>query len=118
MRYACLIYSDPAEDPANDPSGDSPEVQEVMRQYIAFGEKWASKITGGEALLPISSATTVRRRDGEVMTTDGPFAESKEHLGGFYLIDAEDLDEAIQIASEIPGANTGSIEIRPVAVFD
>ncbi len=114
MRYACLIYGDPNDDP----SDDSPENQEIMRQYYAFGEKWESKIAGAEALMPISSATTVRRRDGEVMTTDGPFAESKEHLGGFYIIDAEDLDEAIQIAADIPGASSGSVEVRPIVEFD
>lgn len=114
MRYACLIYGDPADDPAD----DSPETMEIMQQHDAFSQKWASKLAGGEALHPISSATTVRRRDGELMTTDGPFAESKEYLGGFYIIDAEDLDEAIQIASDIPGVSTGSIEVRPIVEFN
>lgn len=114
MRYACLIYGEPDVNAAV----DSPENRKMMQEYVAFGEKWEAKIAGADALMPVSTATTVRRRDGEVMTTDGPFAETKEHLGGFYIIEAEDLDEAIQIASEIPSASTGSIEIRPVMVFD
>lgn len=114
MRYACLIYGDPEQNAAVDSEAN----RVLMQEYNAFGEKWRSNIVDGEALHPVSSATTVRRRDGEILTTDGPFAETKEHLGGFYIIDAEDLDEAIQIASEIPAAKTGSIEIRPVVIFD
>jgi hypothetical protein len=72
----------------------------------------------GEALLPTSAATTVRVRDGETLTTDGPFAETKEQLGGFYLLDCPDLDDAIKWAARIPGARTGSVEIRPVMEFD
>jgi hypothetical protein len=71
----------------------------------------------GESLLPTSTATTVRVRNGKLGTTDGPFAETKEQLGGFYMIEAKDLNEAIQIAARIPGARTGSIEVRPVEVF-
>jgi hypothetical protein len=72
----------------------------------------------GEALLPVNTATTVRVRNGKLSTTDGPFAETKEQLGGFYMIDARDLNEAIQVASRIPSAKTGSIEVRPIMVFD
>ena len=72
----------------------------------------------GEALHPITSATTVRVRDGKTLTTDGPFAETREHLGGFYLIDAKDLDDAIQWAAKIPTAASGSVEVRPVVLFE
>jgi hypothetical protein len=70
-----------------------------------------------EALQPVETATTLRVRDGRRLTTDGPFAETKEHLGGFYLVDAADLDEAIEFAAHIPDARSGSIEIRPVVDF-
>ena len=72
---------------------------------------------GGEALQPVTTATTVRVRDGETFTTDGPFAETKEALGGFYLIDAADLDEALALAAACPGARYGSIEVRPIVEF-
>jgi hypothetical protein len=71
----------------------------------------------GEALHPTTSATTVRVRDGKALTTDGPFAETKEQLGGFYLLDCKDLDEAIEYAAKIPGASHGSVEIRPIVIF-
>ena len=78
--------------------------------------RWAGAASsqGGERLRPTADATTVRVRDGEVLTSDGPFAETKEQMGGFYLVDCEDLDEAIEIASKIPGARHGSIEVRPI----
>jgi hypothetical protein len=72
----------------------------------------------GDGVQPSTTATTVRVRDGKVMTTDGPFAETREQLGGYYLIDAKDLDTAIEIASRIPGAKTGSIEVRPIMIYD
>jgi len=71
-------------------------------------------LQGGERLKPAATATTVRVRDGEVLTSDGPFAETKEQMAGFYLVDCKDLDEAIEVASKIPGAQHGSIEVRPV----
>jgi hypothetical protein len=71
-------------------------------------------LTGGERLRPTADATTVRVQNGEVLTSDGPFAETKEQIGGFYLIDCKDLDEAIEIAAKIPGAKHGSIEVRPI----
>lgn len=114
MRYALLIYGDEAA--ASQMSQQ--EGQAVMAAYNAFGERHKEAIGGGEALLPTSSATTVRVRDGKTLTTDGPFAETKEQLGGFYLVTCENLDEAIQIASQIPGAADGSIEVRPVMEFD
>ena len=73
---------------------------------------------GGEALQPVATATTIRIRNGKLSTTDGPFAETKEQLGGFYLINARDLNEAIQIAAKIPSARTGTVEVRPVVEFD
>ena len=75
-------------------------------------------MVAGDALQPTATATTVRVRDGETLMTDGPFAETKEQLGGYYLIDAKDADETISIAARIPGARHGSIEVRPVVVFD
>ena len=72
---------------------------------------------GGEALKPVHTATTIRVRNGKMSTTDGPFAETKEQLGGYYLIEAKDLNEAIQVAAKIPSAKTGSVEVRPIEVF-
>ena len=116
MKYACLIYSDET-DPEINPEPQSEAFAPVMAGYIAFGEEFASQIQGGEALEPTSTATSVRVRDGETITTDGPFAETKEQLGGFYIVDAADLDEAIRIAARIPHATTGTIEVRPVPTF-
>ncbi len=110
MRYVLLIYGNEAAD-----SQAAPQEQEaVMAAYYAFGEEHQNRIQGGDALLPTTSATTVRVRDGKALVTDGPFAETKEQLGGYYVVDCKDLDEAIQIASHIPGAVTGSIEVRPI----
>lgn len=114
MKYALLIYTSETEDAQAAPE----QQQAVMVAYNAFGQQFNNQIAGGEALLPTSSATTVRVRDGKTLTTDGPFAETKEQLGGFYLINAENLDEAIGIAAHIPGAATGEIEVRPVMVFE
>jgi hypothetical protein len=115
MKYLCLIYDDEkAMEGMNKPESDA-----FMGEYFAFteGVKESGHYVAGEALHPVSSATTVRVRGGKVSTTDGPFAETKEQLGGFYLVDARDLNEAIQIASRIPSARTGSIEVRPVVDF-
>jgi hypothetical protein len=114
MQYALLIYGDQS-------GVDQMTEQETaaeMAAYNAFGEQFKAQIVGGEALLPTTAATTVRVREGKTLTTDGPFAETKEQLGGFYLVSCENLDEAIRIASHIPGALTGSIEVRPVMEFD
>jgi hypothetical protein len=83
---------------------------------MAFGEEMGARgvLQGGERLQPVTTATTVRVRDDEVLTSDGPFAETKEQLGGFYLVECKDLDEAIEVAAKIPGARHGSIEVRPV----
>ena len=92
------------------------EASAQMAEYTASARRWAPAACsqGGERLRPTTDATTVRVRDGEVLTSDGPFAETKEQMGGFYLVDCADLDEAIEIASKIPGARHGSIEVRPI----
>src|SRR5215470_15567989 len=91
--------------------------QGEMDEYVAFGKKHETSIQGGNALQPTSTAATVRVRDGKMLTTDGPFAETKEQLGGYYLIEAKDLDAAIGIAARIPGARFGSIEVRPIMIY-
>ena len=114
MRYLLLIYGPEA---TEEPLAE--EAAAVMAAYNAFTEHIRSKnaYLGGEALEPTATATTVRVRDGQTLTTDGPFAETKEQLGGFYLVEAKDLNEAIQIASRIPSARFGSVEVRPVIDF-
>ena len=114
MQYALLIYTDETAD-AN---ASKQEQDAVMAGYFAFGEQFKEQITGGEALVATNAATTVRVRDGKTLTTDGPFAETKEQLGGFYLVKADNLDDAIKIAARIPGAAYGSIEVRPVMEFN
>jgi len=112
MQYMLLIYG----------SGDSWETltpeqqQEIGSAYFAYTEELrsAGKMVAGDALQPTSTATSVRVRDGETLTTDGPFAETKEVLGGYYLIDVESLDEALEWAAKMPGAKYGTIEVRPV----
>jgi hypothetical protein len=86
--------------------------------YMKFGQEHSSAIRGGNALQPTGVATTVRVRGGKTLTTDGPFAETKEQLGGYYLVETNHLDEAIAMAAKIPGAVHGSIEIRPIMTFD
>ena len=116
MRYLCLIYDDEKK-VATMPQSES---DKFMGEYFAFTEdiRKSGHMLHGEALQPVQTATTVRVRNGKVSTTDGPFAETKEQLGGFYLIDAKDLNEAIQVASRIPSARIGSIEVRPIMEFD
>jgi len=114
MRYALLIYTDEAVDA----QASQPEQEATMAAYLAFGEQYKEQIGGGEALQPTSLATTVRVRDGETLTTDGPFAETKEQLGGFYLVTCDNLDDAIKVAAQIPGVRHGSIEVRPVMEFN
>jgi hypothetical protein len=95
------------------------QMQEIQ-DYNAFFEyaSQRAKIISGEAVRPTSAATTIRVRDGKTLTTEGPFAETREGLAGFYIIDCKDLDEAIEIASKIPVAREGSVEIRPVVTFE
>jgi hypothetical protein len=113
MQYLLMIYD---EEQTWAKMADA-ERSTIHQAYGAFGKQFAGAIRGGNALQPTSNATTVRVRDGKLLTTDGPFAETKEQLGGYYLIDANDLDEAIQIASKIPSAVMGSIEVRPIMTF-
>lgn len=118
MRYAVLIYDTETADP--NPVPIDPHVRaETTATYNAYTTMLRDRgaYVGGEALQPVTTATTVRVRDGETLTTDGPFAETKEALGGFYLIDARDLDEALALAAECPGARYGSIEVRPIYDF-
>ncbi len=112
MQYALLIYSSEADSAKMTQA----EGQAVFQGYMEF-TKWlqqSGKAKGGEALERTVNATTVRVRNGKTTTTDGPFAETKEQLGGFYLVDAQDLDDAIAIAARIPGAKHGCVEVRPI----
>lgn len=115
MRYLCLIYTDEQAEAAR------PEAQQqaVMAGYFAFTEDIRQRgiMLGGDALHPTTTATTVRVRDGKTLLSDGPFAETKEQLGGFYLIEAKNLDEAVEVAARIPGAAEGCVEVRPVMDF-
>ena len=115
MRYLCLIY-DEEKKLATLSKGES---DAFMGEYFAFtdGIKASGHYRAGEALQPVETATTVRVRNGKVGTTDGPFAETKEQLGGFYMIEARDLNDAIQVAAKIPSAKLGSVEIRPIVEF-
>ena len=88
-----------------------------LAEYRAFGKQFAAAIKGGNALQPTGSAATVRVRDGKVLPTDGPFAETKEQLGGYYLVEARDREEAIAMAAKIPAARFGSVEVRPIMTF-
>lgn len=115
MKYLLMIYE-------NEKRMEVQQTEEgrVMKsEYVAFTEsiKKSGNFVAGEALQPTTTATTVRIRDGKRLTTDGPFAETREQLGGFYLVEARDIDEAIALASRIPGARTGSVEVRPVVNF-
>jgi hypothetical protein len=115
MQYLLLIY-DPEQSWTTMPEA---ERNQLYGEYVAFTEaiKTSGHLKAGDALQPTHTATTVRVRDGKTTTTDGPFAETREQLGGYYLIEAKDLDEATQIAARIPSARIGSIEIRPIMVF-
>jgi hypothetical protein len=108
VKVMALIYGDEA----RWESLGEDERQAVYARYRAFGERSGNKVLDGAELASTRSATTVRVRDGETVVTDGPFAETKEVLGGFYLLDCSDLDEAAELAAQIPGAATGSIELR------
>ena len=116
MRYLCLIYDEEKKINAMSKA----DADAFMGEYFSFtdGIQKSGHYLAGEALQPTSTATTVRVRNGKVSTTDGPFAETKEQLGGYYLINAKDLNDAIQVASKIPSAKLGTIEIRPVVEFD
>jgi hypothetical protein len=116
MKYLCLIYEEQRKaETMSKADGD-----EMMSEYYAFTEaiKRSGHYLGGEALQPVATATSVRVRHGKTTTTDGPFAETKEQLGGYYLIEGKDLNDAIQIAARIPSARFGTVEVRPVMEFN
>jgi hypothetical protein len=116
MKYLCLIYDDEKKMAAM----SKDEGEAFMGEYFAFTEgiKKSGHYLGGNALQPVNTATTLRHRGGKLSTTDGPFAETKEQLGGYYLIEARDLNDALQVAAKIPSAKTGSIEVRPIQEFN
>ena len=118
MRYLVLIYE---QNSANPPAEAPPAevVEATSKAYNAYTQMLRDKnaLVAGEALQPTATATTVRIRDGRTLTTDGPFAETKEALGGFYMIEAKDLDEALALGAACPGAKWGSIEVRPIVDF-
>jgi hypothetical protein len=109
MQYLLLIYSAESDD-----ANQSPET--IMAEYGAFtqGIVQSGAFKSADRLKPVNTATTVRVRDGKTLTTDGPFAETREQLGGYYLIEAKDLDAAVDIAAKVPTAKYGSIEVRPI----
>ncbi len=114
MNYMLLIYGN-----ENRQQSEAEGMAE-MTAYNAFTEEVRAKgiLVSGDALHPTSTATTVRVRDGKRLNTDGPFAETKEQLGGFYILNCKDLDEAISYAAKIPGASNGSVEVRPIVVWE
>lgn len=118
MKFALLIYDEQTANPSPEPP-DPAVWGQVMEEYNAFTKaiRDAGVEAGGEALQPNTTATTIRIRDGETITTDGPFAETKEGLGGFYLIDCANLDEALAWAAKCPGSWYGTVEVRPVVDF-
>ncbi len=113
MQFLLLIYDQESRWTTLSKAAQDAET----REYVAFGSEFANAIRGGNALQPTMTAKTVRIRDGKKVVTDGPFAETKEQLGGYYLIEAADVDEAAAIAAKIPWARFGSIEVRPIMVF-
>lgn len=118
MRYMLLIYS--AEQDQETYYADQAAMAEEMAAYNQFNAdaQEAGVYIAGDALQPSTTATSVRVRDGEVLSTDGPFAETKEVLGGFYMVECADLDEAVHWASRVPAAKRGTIEVRPIMEFD
>ena len=112
MQFMALIYHTEGTEDVDMPT--------LMQQYQAFGEKAgkAGVLCSGNALEAVSTATSVKLREGESVITDGPFAETKEQLGGYYILECKDLDEALEWAGQIPTARYGTIEVRPVMVFD
>jgi hypothetical protein len=115
MQYLLLIYRNEAEQAKMDAAAG----QKMMQDYGAFTQSiiQSGHFKAGDGLQPTSTATTVRVRDGKTLTTDGPFAETREQLGGYYLVEAKDLDAALEIAARIPGAKVGSIEVRPIMIY-
>jgi hypothetical protein len=116
MQYLLMIYANEVEYAKLDPV----TYKKVVEEYGAFtqGIIQSGNFKAGDRLQPTSTATTIRVQDGKTLTTDGPFAETREQLGGYYLIEAKDLNEALAIAARIPGARYGSIEVRPIWVYN
>ena len=116
MQYLLLIYRNEAEQAKMDAAAG----QQMRGDYGAFTQSiiQSGHFKAGDGLQPTSTATTVRVRDGKTLTTDGPFAETREQLGGYYLVEAKDLDAALAIAARIPSARFGSIEVRPIWVYN
>jgi hypothetical protein len=116
MQYLLMIYQNEAEYAKIDAATS----RKMLGEYQAFTQSiiQSGNFKAGDRLQPTTTATTVRVRDGKMLTTDGPFAETREQLGGYYLIEAKDLDAAIGIAARIPGARFGSIEVRPIWVYN
>ncbi|MBO3759184.1 YciI family protein [Ciceribacter sp. L1K23] len=115
MKYMLLLYAAPGTDPVP----GTPECDDMMAEFFSLDERMKDRATvlAGEGLLPATTATTLRTRDGKVEMLDGPFAETREHLGGFYLIEAATLDDALAFAAAVPVARYGSVEVRPVEIF-
>jgi hypothetical protein len=116
MQYLLMIYQNEVEYAKLDPAAS----EKMLAEYQSFtqGIIQGGNFKAGDRLQPVATATTVRVRDGKTLTTDGPFAETREQLAGYYLIEARDLNAAIEIAAKIPGARVGSIEVRPIWVYD
>ena len=116
MQYLLMIYANEVEHAKMDAAAN----QKMFDEYGAFtqGIIQSGNFKGADRLQPTSTATTVRVRDGKTLTTDGPFAETREQLAGYYLVEAKDLDAALSIAARIPGAKVGSIEVRPIWVYN
>jgi hypothetical protein len=112
MRYLLLIAGDENARSAVSAEEDAATLDEYAQWMKTVAERGI--LQGGERVRPASDATTVRVRNGEVLTTDGPFAETKEQMGGYFVLDCKDLDEAIEVASKLPAAKSGSIEVRPI----
>jgi hypothetical protein len=116
MQYLLMIYRNEAELGTM----TAADLKKMSAEYGVFTQSiiQSGNFKAGDALQPTTTATTVRVRDGKTLTTDGPFAETREQLGGYYLVEAKDLDAALAMAARIPGAKTGSIEVRPIMVYN
>src|SRR5258708_7943789 len=116
MKYLCLVYQEEKQE-ANVPRD---QIEQAKKDYWAFAEdiKKSGHYIGSNGLQHTDAATTVRMRNGKLSTTDGPYVETKEQLGGYYLINAKDLNDAVQVASRIPGAKHGTVEVRPIMEFN
>ena len=112
MRYLLMICTDEQAIAALSPK----ESEAMMAEFGVFGEEMGRRgvLQGGDRLRPTTDATTVQVRDGKVLTADGPFAETKEQIGGYFVVECKDLDEAIEVAAKVPSARQGTIEVRPI----